>query len=140
MAAYNVTKAGMLALSETLYGELLPHNVGVTAVCPSVFRTNLLDKSRWCQPEERKLFQKGFATAKMTADYVADAAIRAMEGKQLYVVVPFEARFNWYLKRLNPQWFLRKVSRMFEGQLKAAGGFEPAAEVRVPESVGAGGK
>ena len=140
MGAYNVTKAGMLALSETLYGELLPHNVGVTAVCPAVFRTNLLDKSRWCQPEERKLFQKGFATAKMTADYVADAAIRAMERKQLYVMVPFEARFNWYLKRLNPQWFLRKVARMFEGQLKAAGGFEPAATERVPESVGAGDK
>jgi hypothetical protein len=63
-----------------------------------------------------------------------------MERKQLYVMVPFEARFNWYLKRLNPQWFLRKVARMFEGQLKAAGGFEPAATERVPESVGAGDK
>ena len=43
MGAYNVTKAGMLALSETLYSELMPYNVGVTAICPAVFRTNLLD-------------------------------------------------------------------------------------------------
>ncbi len=124
MGAYNVTKAGMLALSETLYSELLPFNVGVTALCPSVFRTNLLDKSRWCQPEERKLFEKGFAQTKMTAEFVADAAIRAMQRKQLYVLVPFESRFNWYLKRLAPTWLLRKVSRMFESQLQAAARWE----------------
>jgi NAD(P)-dependent dehydrogenase (short-subunit alcohol dehydrogenase family) len=128
MAAYNVTKAGMLALSETLYSELMPHNVGVTAVCPSVFRTNLLEKSRWCQPEERQLFVKGFAETKMTADFVADAAIKAMQRKQLYVVVPFEARFNWYLKRLAPNWLLKKVSRMFETQLQLAAKWQPAAE------------
>jgi NAD(P)-dependent dehydrogenase (short-subunit alcohol dehydrogenase family) len=126
MGAYNVTKAGMLALSETLYSELLPFNVGVTALCPSVFRTNLLDKSRWCQPEERKLFEKGFAQTKMTAEFVADAAIRAMQRKQLYVLVPFESRFNWYLKRLAPTWLLRKVSRMFESQLQAAAKWESA--------------
>jgi NAD(P)-dependent dehydrogenase (short-subunit alcohol dehydrogenase family) len=138
MAAYNVTKAGMLALSETLYSELMPYNVGVTALCPSVFRTNLLDQSRWCQPEERRLFEKGFAETKMTAEHVAEAAIRAMQRKQLYVMEPFEARFNWYLKRLSPSWFLRKVSRMFESQLRAAA--EPEAPVAPPvrEAVGAG--
>jgi NAD(P)-dependent dehydrogenase (short-subunit alcohol dehydrogenase family) len=137
MGAYNVTKAGMLALSETLYSELLPYNVGVTALCPSVFRTNLLDKSRWCQPEERKLFEKGFAQTKMTAEYVADAAIRAMQRKQLYVLVPFESRFNWYLKRLAPTWLLRKVSRMFESQLQAAARWEPAETASKRETVGA---
>ncbi len=140
MAAYNVTKAGMLALSETLYSELMPHNVGVTALCPSVFRTNLLDKSRWCQPEERKLFEKGFAQAKMTADYVADAAIRAMQRKQLYVLVPFESRFNWYLKRLAPTWLLGRVSRMFEAQLQASAEPAPATGTVVRETVAAGQK
>ena len=137
MGAYNVTKAGMLALSETLYSELLPYNVGVTALCPSVFRTNLLDKSRWCQPEERKLFEKGFAQTKMTAEYVADAAIRAMHRKQLYVLVPFESRFNWYLKRLAPTWLLRKVSRMFESQLQAAARWESTETGTKRETVGA---
>src|SRR5580704_4625225 len=104
MGAYNVTKAGMLALSETLYSELMPYNVGVTAICPAVFRTNLLDNARWCREEERVLFQRGFEQAKMTADYVAAAAIRAMKNKELYVVVPFESRMHWYLKRLAPTW------------------------------------
>jgi NAD(P)-dependent dehydrogenase (short-subunit alcohol dehydrogenase family) len=120
MAAYNVTKAGMLALSETLYSELRPYNVGVTAICPAVFRTNLLDNARWCREEERTLFLHGFATAKMTAQDVARAAIRAMERKQLYCLMPFESGFNWYLKRLAPTWLLGKVSKMFEKGLQAA--------------------
>jgi NAD(P)-dependent dehydrogenase (short-subunit alcohol dehydrogenase family) len=120
MAAYNVTKAGMLALSETLYSELMPYNVGVTAICPAVFRTNLLESARWCREEERRLFQKGFEQAKMTAEDVAQAAIRAMKRKQLYVVVPFESRMHWYLKRVAPTWLLKKIARMFEAGLKAS--------------------
>jgi NAD(P)-dependent dehydrogenase (short-subunit alcohol dehydrogenase family) len=120
MAAYNVTKAGMLALSETLYSELMPFNVGVTAVCPAVFRTNLLENARWCRNEERILFQRGFEQAKMTADDVARASLRAMKRKQLYVLVPFESRMHWYLKRLAPTWLLKKVARMFDAGLKAA--------------------
>ena len=36
----------------------------------------------------------------MTADDVAKAALRAMDRKQLYVVLPFQSRVHWYLKRL----------------------------------------
>jgi NAD(P)-dependent dehydrogenase (short-subunit alcohol dehydrogenase family) len=120
MAAYNVTKAGMLALSETLYTELMPYNVGVTAICPAVFRTNLLDNARWSREEERTLFLHGFEQAKMTADDVAKAALRAMDRKQLYLLVPFESRMNWYLKRLAPTWLLKKVAKMFATGLQAA--------------------
>src|SRR5580704_3868186 len=95
LLANNVTKAGMLALSETLYSELMPYNVGVTAICPAVFRTNLLDNARWCREEERTLFLRGFEQAKMTADDVAKAALHAMDRKQLYLLVPFESRMNW---------------------------------------------
>jgi len=119
MAAYNVTKAGMLALSETLYSELMPYRVGVTAICPAVFRTNLLQSARWSREEERRLFEKGFQQAKMTAEDVADAAIRAMERKQLYVMVPFESRIHWYMKRVAPTWLLKKIARLFETGLKA---------------------
>lgn len=131
MAAYNVTKAGMLALSETLYGELRPYRVGVTAVCPAVFRTNLLDNARWCHDAERTLFLKAFNEAKMTADDVAEATVRAMKRKQFYVLVPFESRVNWYLKRLAPTWLLDKIARMFVAALKATQGSAEAAPATI---------
>ena len=40
MAMYNLTKAGVVALSESLYGELKPRGVGVTVVCPGPMPTN----------------------------------------------------------------------------------------------------
>ena len=51
MAPYNVTKAGMLSFSETLYGELKPYNIGVTGVCPSFFQTNIIRDGRFASDE-----------------------------------------------------------------------------------------
>jgi NAD(P)-dependent dehydrogenase (short-subunit alcohol dehydrogenase family) len=41
MASYNATKAGVVALSETLGFELAPWGIDVSVVCPFFFRTNL---------------------------------------------------------------------------------------------------
>lgn len=113
MAAYNVTKAGMLALSETLYGELSPHNVGVTVVCPAFFATNLLTGGRFQQDGHRELALSEFRRSRMTAEDVAQAALRAMRRKQLYVVMPRQTRVLWLWKRAAPAHFLRRISTLF---------------------------
>ena len=41
MASYNATKAGVVAISETLQFELGPWDIDVSVVCPAFFRTNL---------------------------------------------------------------------------------------------------
>lgn len=120
-AAYNISKAGILALSETLYGELLPHRVGVTVICPSFFKSNLLDDARFANDRWRTMFQQAMGQSAMTADYVADRAIRAMQRKQLYVLLPARSRFNWYLKRLSPQSYLRGVAKYVQAQIDQTG-------------------
>jgi len=120
MAAYNVTKAGMLALSETLYAELLPHNVGVTVLCPAFFPTNLLNEGRFRQENMKRMAAKAFEAARFSADDVAAAALRAMRRKQLYVVMPAQGRFYWYFKRFAPQRFLRTVGRQFAQRVSRA--------------------
>ncbi len=120
MAAYNVSKAGMLALSETLYAELAPHRVGVTVLCPAFFQTNLLGDGRFTDDRHRKLAQKEFERASFTADDVAQAAVQAMQAKRLYVVLPRQGRMYWYLKRCAPEWFLRRVGREQNARLERA--------------------
>ncbi len=46
--AYNVSKHGVVTLSETLYGELQDagSNVGVSVLCPGIIRTNLRNSER----------------------------------------------------------------------------------------------
>ena len=46
MACYNVAKAGMISLCETLRFELHDHGIGVSVACPSFFKTPLMETSR----------------------------------------------------------------------------------------------
>src|ERR1700750_413996 len=46
MAAYNVSKAGVLSLSQTLAAELSGTGVNVTALCPTFVKTNIVESGR----------------------------------------------------------------------------------------------
>ncbi len=109
MGAYSVTKAGVVALSETLAAELRGRNVHVTVLCPSFFRTNLLATAR-APVEALALAEKAFAGAALTADDVAAAALRAVRRRRLYCLPMRDARVAWYLKRLMPERFASHIT------------------------------
>jgi NAD(P)-dependent dehydrogenase (short-subunit alcohol dehydrogenase family) len=44
--AYNVTKYGVVALSEGLRQELAPRGIGVSVLCPGFIHTNIIDAAR----------------------------------------------------------------------------------------------
>jgi NAD(P)-dependent dehydrogenase (short-subunit alcohol dehydrogenase family) len=44
--AYNVSKYGVVALSEGLRLELAPRGIGVSVLCPGFIRTNIMDSGR----------------------------------------------------------------------------------------------
>jgi NAD(P)-dependent dehydrogenase (short-subunit alcohol dehydrogenase family) len=48
---YNVSKYGVVALSEGLRGELAPRGIGVSVLCPGFIRTQIIDSRR--NPPER---------------------------------------------------------------------------------------
>ena len=81
MAPYNVTKAGMLSLSETLSGELKPHNISVTGVCPAFFPTNILENGRFHKPDQRQMANTLMSHSHATADQVAEKILRAVDRK-----------------------------------------------------------
>jgi len=102
MAPYNATKAAVIALSETLRSELAPSKIGVTVVCPMFFNTNLLQDMRYTDEFEREFSQTTFQYARMTADQVAAAVVKAVEKRRLYVVPQFSGKLFWSLKRMRP--------------------------------------
>jgi short-subunit dehydrogenase len=110
-AAYNVTKGAIVSLSETLYAQLRPHRVGVTVVCPASFPTNINATLRASDAQWRELLVRLTKNSHLSADDVAEAALRAVRRGRLYAFVPASARWRWWLKRLAPQAFLRGVSR-----------------------------
>lgn len=119
MAAYNVTKAAVVSFSETLHSELRRHSVGVTVLCPSFFPTALLDNGRFASPADRRIARAEFTRTKLTSEAVADAALRAMARKQLYVILPAKARVIWWIKRLSPRLFFRIIALEVSRRLNA---------------------
>ncbi len=120
MAPYNVTKAGILSLSETLSGELTPFNISVTGVCPAFFPTNILENGRFHKPDQRRVANTLMSHAHISADDVAVRIVRAVERKQLYVFAPRVAGLFWRLKRMMPRSLLRFVAHSYRQRIDAA--------------------
>lgn len=128
MAAYNVAKAGVLALSETLRIEWHQYRVGFTVVCPSFFTSGLVEAGRFHTDSQRDYTQREMNEAGFTADDVACAALRAMDRKRFYVVLPLKAKLFWWLKRFIPNIFMKEITRRFEKQPIGAGANPKAAK------------
>lgn len=125
-AAYNATKAGVVALTESLRGELAPLGLTATVVLPGVTPTNLFRAARYGQASHAEVCQQFVAASKITAEQVASEALRAAERGRLYAIVGRRSRWYWRLKRLAPQWLIDLVGRQAIRALQPAPA-EPAA-------------
>lgn len=106
MAPYNVTKAAVVSLSETLYSELRRERIGVTVLCPTFFSTQILASSRGPTDDaQRAAVQKMMDRSRVQAPDVARAALRAVERGSLYAVPMWDGSILWLLKRLAPSTF-----------------------------------
>ncbi len=110
MAAYNVSKAAVVALTETLSVELAPVRVSVTALCPTFFKTNLMESFRSPSDRQRKLAEGLFRASSMTVEQVAAIALRDLQRGKLISLPQLDAKLVWWAKRWFP-WFFHRVLR-----------------------------
>lgn len=109
MVAYNVSKAAVIALSESLNVELAHRDIGVTVACPAFFQTNLVDSMKESNEYVRNQVQKWMAASKVNADDVAKDIISAIEKNKFMVISHDYARKIYWLKRFFPNYYMRKV-------------------------------
>ena len=106
MGPYNVTKAGVLALSETLAAETAGTGVNVTVLCPTVVNTNIFTSGRihgGIPPVLNRLIE----LTGVSADGVAKTTLNALDRGQLHVLPQFDARMVWRAKRFLPATYTR---------------------------------
>jgi NAD(P)-dependent dehydrogenase (short-subunit alcohol dehydrogenase family) len=125
MGPYNVAKAGVIALSETIRLELAKHNIGVTVLMPTFFRTNLTEKA--LAPEDRNLKwgQKMVNESKYTSEQVVKKTMTAVEKNRLYVIPQFDGRQFWFLKRHTPNVYSKLIGFMYKKGLDKFKGLNP---------------
>ena len=106
MGPYNVTKAGVLALSETLAAETAGTGVNVTVLCPTVVNTNIFTSGRihgGIPPVLNRLIE----LTGVSADGVAKTTLNSLDRGQLHVLPQFDARMIWRAKRFLPATYTR---------------------------------
>ncbi len=108
MAAYNVSKAGVLSLSETLAAELSGTSVRVTVLCPTFVKTNIVESGRISE-ESSELATKLMRWTGFSAAKVARVCLDARDRGDLYCMPQFDAKIGWNVKRLAPQAYTRAV-------------------------------
>ena len=106
MAAYNVSKAAALALSETLAAEMAGTGIAVTALCPTFVKTNIARDGRISAGSSR-LAAKIMDLVGFAPERVAKSTLDALDKNQLYVLPQFDARMIWRSKRLAPALYAR---------------------------------
>lgn len=103
-SAYVTTKAAVLALSRCLRADWAPSGVGVSAVCPGVINTGIIERTRFTdadgEDERRRaaqVFRRGHSP-----DKVATAIVCAAETNRVVVPVGWESHLGWWFSRLGP--------------------------------------
>lgn len=113
LGPYNVAKAGVVALSETMHAELKKQGIHVTALCPTFFVTGIVDAARGLQDEKtRAVTRRMMERSKIQAPEVAVAALEAVARGRLYCVPMRDGRVSWRMKRAMPGRFYDLLSRI----------------------------
>lgn len=109
MSAYNVSKAGVYAFSETLYHELKSKKIHVSVVTPTFFRTNIMSQAHGSEVLihfAEKQMQHSTTNAEEMASIVLTKSAKGM----FQILHPKEARKGYFFKK----WFPGLVSKQFE--------------------------
>lgn len=106
MGPYNVSKAAVLALSETLAAELSGSGVSISALCPTFVQTNITRDGR-ISGKSTQLADRLMRWTGISASRVARTTLDALDRGQLYVLPQLDARLIWRLKRYVPAGYAR---------------------------------
>lgn len=122
MTAYNVSKAAVRSLSDTLHAELAPDNVHVSVVMPTFVKTGIMDLARGDEQSKKEaaiLINK----TKLTPDVVANTILTAAGRKQQYIHTSRQSLVVHWISRVFPRVMSRlrvKVARDAEKMARLA--------------------
>lgn len=106
MGPYNVSKAGVMSLSETLSAELAGSGTAVTVLCPTFVKTNVAKDGR-ITAGGRGLADRLMRWTGVSPESVAAQTLDAHDLGRLYVVPQLDANILWHLKRHAPTLYTR---------------------------------
>ena len=121
VAPYCTTKFAVVGLSESLRAELEPHRIGVSAICPGLINTDIINRGRFADEKLRGGIAKTFESKGRSPDEVARAVLHAIEKNVAVVPVGAEAWGAYLGKRFVPG-LTAKLGQRIEKKAREARG------------------
>jgi 3-oxoacyl-[acyl-carrier protein] reductase len=97
MATYSATKFAIVGFSQALRSELLPYNVRVVSLLPSLTETDMVRE-----------FDRFFGVQPSQPEEVAEAMVKGLQRGQTEILVGWQSHAAVWTQRLAP-WFLERV-------------------------------
>jgi NAD(P)-dependent dehydrogenase (short-subunit alcohol dehydrogenase family) len=114
MSAYNVTRAGVLALSETLAAELAGCGVRVSVLCPAFVRTNIARDAKGIEGPLVEFAETVMRWTGRSPRSIARSTLDAYDKGTLHVLPQIEARMLWRFKRLLPMPYTALMGAIYQ--------------------------
>ncbi|RSO58884.1 SDR family NAD(P)-dependent oxidoreductase [Acinetobacter lactucae] len=114
MTAYNVTKAGVRALSETLSAELCKFNIKVNVLCPTLVPTNIIKNGRIPGRYSKLADHALMNYALTTSDDVARLTLNRLDQDELYTIPQIDAKLFWLMKRASPSLYTKFLGTSYK--------------------------
>jgi NADP-dependent 3-hydroxy acid dehydrogenase YdfG len=111
MANYNVTKAAVISLSQTLRYELAPYGIGTSVVTPAFVKTNLAASMRSADPEAVRLAERMINNATVTAEQIADQVFEGVQKNRFLINTHREGKVISLIQRISPALLERLVAK-----------------------------
>jgi len=115
MSAYCTSKFAVLGFSECLRAEMAPHGIGVSAICPGMIKTNIVNAGIFEAPdldieEKRKDIDALYQKRNYSPEKVARKIVGAVRRNRAVVPITPEAWIAYYAKRWAP-WVISRLAR-----------------------------
>ncbi|HNV82638.1 MAG TPA: SDR family NAD(P)-dependent oxidoreductase [Arenimonas sp.] len=114
---YGVAKAAVVALSEQLRAEVFDKGILVGVICPSFFKTNLIDTAVGSD-KARKMALRLMDTSPDTVDSVADNVFASAERGQFMILPTKHEPMRWRMKRWFPNMYFRMLTKLVKQHTK----------------------
>jgi len=115
--AYATSKAAVLMLSECLRAEMASHGIGVSAVCPGLVNTAIIQATRFnglsaaAEAKQQAKTQRLYSRRNLSAETVAKKLVRGVQRNQAVIAVGVEAHLSIAQWRFAP-WLSRLLARL----------------------------
>jgi len=107
MSMYNVTKAAVLALGESMYAEVKPFGIQVSVALPEFFRSGIMEQAKG-DANAKTIGMKKIEKAPFTPEEVAEVVLKGAGDGDFYIMHPFKAKLAFFVRNRFPNFFLNK--------------------------------